>query len=172
MRKTTLVTLLAAALVVAVPGVADARPPSSSAPLTQSKPQAEPPHRHETLIEVSVLHATRDKKGKDSRIGEMPELNDAPFSSYDSYELLARNKLTLVKGGRRKLPLPNGRLLEARLEDVLPDTSVRLFASINRPGAADFLPLLEVRARRGQSFIVAGQSYKRGILVLVFKVLR
>ena len=39
------------------------------------------------------------------------------------------------------------------------------------PKAAE-LPLLEVKARPGQKFIVAGQSYKRGILVLVFKVLR
>jgi hypothetical protein len=32
--------------------------------------------------------------------------------------------------------------------------------------------VLEVKARPGQAFIVAGQSYKRGILVLVIKLLR
>lgn len=163
-----MVMLLGAAVVGVLPGIAAAKPPTRRAELAQ----AETPQKQETLIEVSVLHATREKRGKDPRIGDMPELNEAPFSTYDSYDLLSRNKLALVKGGKRKLPLPNGRLLEARLEDVLPDASLRLIASINRPGGSDFLPLLEVKARRGQSFIVAGQSYKRGILLLVFKVLR
>jgi hypothetical protein len=70
------------------------------------------------------------------------------------------------------LSLPNGRLLEVRQDAVLADGSSRLVASINRPDGKDFLPLLEVKARPGQSFIVAGQSYKRGVLILVFKVLR
>jgi hypothetical protein len=63
-------------------------------------------------------------------------------------------------------------VLETRLEEILADGSSRLVASINRPGGKDFLPMLEVKARPGQSFIVAGQSYKRGILVLVIKVVR
>ena len=58
------------------------------------------------------------------------------------------------------------------MEDILADGNSRLVASINRPDTKDFLPLLEVKARPGQAFIVAGQSYKRGILVLVFKVVR
>jgi hypothetical protein len=86
--------------------------------------------------------------------------------------MLSRSQLRLSRGGKRQLKLPNGRLLEARLEDILADGSSRLVASINRPDANDFLPLLEVKARPGQAFIVAGQSYKRGILVLVFKVVR
>ncbi len=130
------------------------------------------PNQQQTLIEVSVLHATRDHKGRDPRIGEMPELEEAPFSGYDSYELLSRRQLALVKGGKQKLQLPNGRQLETRLEDVLPGPSIRLVASISRPGVAAFLPFLEVKARPGQSFIVAGQNYRRGVLVLVFKVLR
>jgi hypothetical protein len=32
--------------------------------------------------------------------------------------------------------------------------------------------LLEVKAHVGQAFIVAGQSYKKGILVLVIRVVR
>src|SRR6185369_1375598 len=101
-----------------------------------------------------------------------PELREGPFANYASYALLSRVTLPLSRGGKRQLTLPNGRLFEARLEDILPDGSSRLVASINRPGGKDFLPLLEVKAKPGQSFIVAGQSYKRGILVLVIKVLR
>jgi hypothetical protein len=50
--------------------------------------------------------------------------------------------------------------------------AVRLLASINEPGGADFLPLLEVKAEMDQRFIVAGQRHKSGILVLVIRVTR
>jgi hypothetical protein len=144
---------------------ATARSLAQAAPKPAGKPA-------ETLLEVSVLHGTRASKESDPRIGDLPELREGPFAAYTSYQLLARSELPLTKGGKRELALPNGRRLEARLEDHLPDGSLRLVASINRPDAKDFLPLLEVKARPGQKFIVAGQSYKRGILVLVFKVLR
>lgn len=136
------------------------------------KPAESTPEKLETVVEVSVLHGTHERRDADPRIGNMPELSQGPFAKYASYQLLSRSQLKLSRGGKRQLKLPNGRLLQARLEDILPDGSSRLVASINRPDATDFLPLLEVKARPGQAFIVAGQSYRRGILVLVFKVLR
>ncbi len=120
--------------------------------------------------EILVLHATNDKKGIDPRIGDMPELKAPPFSSYDSYALLDKARLPLVKSAPKQLKLPNGRILETKLLEVLPNDSVRISASINQPEGGDFLPLLEVKAKIGQSFIVAGQSYKNGILVLVIRV--
>ena len=119
-----------------------------------------------------MLHGTHEARENDPRIGNMPELREGPFAKFASYQLLSRNELALTRGGKRQLKLPNGRRLEVRLEERLADGSSRLVASINRPQATDFLPLLEVKAKPGQSFMVAGQSYKRGILVLVFKVLR
>jgi hypothetical protein len=154
MRRKFLALALAATFVAATPALADAS------------------SKLETIIEVSVLHGSNEQKGTDPRIGAMPELAHPPFSKYSSYRLLSRSQLPLGRGGKRQLKLPNGRLLEAELRELLPDGSSRLVASINRPGASDFLPLLEVKARPGQSFIVAGQNYRRGILVLVFKVLR
>ena len=56
--------------------------------------------------------------------------------------------------------------------EVLPNDSLRISASINQPEGGEFLPLLEVKAKVGQSFIVAGQSYKNGILVLVIRVVK
>jgi hypothetical protein len=120
--------------------------------------------------EVLVLHATNSKKGIDARIGAMPELGKPPFSSYDSYELLERSKLPLDKQSPKTLKLPNGRVLETRLLEILSQDLVRLSASINQPGGKEFLPLLEVKAKVGQAFIVAGQRYKQGILVLVIRV--
>jgi hypothetical protein len=168
MRRLLLRAALGAASLFALSSVASAKP---KAPLA-AKPLADSPAKQEILVELSVLHGTHDKRQHDARIGPMPELREGPFAKYDSYELLSRATLALSRGGKRQLTLPNGRLLETRLEDILPDGSSRLVASIHRPDAKDFLPLLEVKARAGQSFIVAGQSYKRGILVLVFKLLK
>jgi hypothetical protein len=130
------------------------------------------PAAEKYFAEILVLHATNDKKGIDRRIGDMPELTKPPFSSYDSYALVDRVKLPLAKGVPKTLVLPNRRVLETKLVDILGNDAVRLSASINQPGGKEFLPLLEVKARLGQPFIVAGQSYKNGILVLVIRVVR
>jgi len=127
--------------------------------------------------EVLVLHATNGDKGIDPRIGKMPQLGQPPFSSYKSYELLKKVKLPLKKEDPnnkedpKPYELPNGRFLKTKLLEVLPEDTVKISASINQPGGKTFLPLLEVKAKLHQSFIVAGQSYKDGILVLVIRVL-
>jgi len=131
-----------------------------------------PPAAAEFNAEILVLHATNGDKGIDPRIGDMPELKKPPFSSYKSYELLKKIKHPLAKDTPRTLDLPNGRVLQTKLLEHLPDDNVRFTASINQPGGKTFLPLLEVKAKHGQAFIVAGQSYKGGILVLVIRVLK
>jgi hypothetical protein len=123
-------------------------------------------------VELMVLHASNSKKGIDKRIGNMPELEKPPFSSYDSYELLATQNLDLKKGEPKTYRLPNGRILKTDLNERLANEQFRISASINQPKGKAFLPLLEVRAKLGQSFIVAGQTYKSGILVLVLKVVK
>ncbi|HVY26829.1 MAG TPA: hypothetical protein VHB79_09765 [Polyangiaceae bacterium] len=173
MRRLLLAAALGASPLFVLGGAAHAKPRAASAALAAPvKPQADAPDKLETVVEVSVLHGTHEPREKDARSVDMAELREGPFAQYASYQLLSRTQLTLSRGGKRQLKLPNGRLLEARLEDKLSDGSSRLVASINRPDAKDFLPLLEVKASPGQAFIVAGQSYKHGILVLVFKVVR
>jgi hypothetical protein len=173
MRQLLLALALGASCQLAWSGSARATPKGAHAlSSVAAKPLADAPDKLETVLEVSVLHGTHERRNVDARIGNMPELSQGPFAKYASYQLLSRSQWRLSRAGKRQLKLPNGRLLEARLEDILPDGSSRLVASINRPDANDFLPLLEVKARPGQAFIVAGQSYKRGILVLVFKVVR
>jgi hypothetical protein len=157
---------LLSSLLISAPVLADDNAP---------KPPAPPKAEQEVApysAEVSVLHATNSDKGIDPRIGDMPELKKPPFSSYKSYELLQKVKLPLKKDAPKTLELPNKRVLQAKLIDMLPDDVVRISASINQPGGKTFLPLLEVKAKVGQAFIVAGQSYKGGILVLVIRVLK
>jgi hypothetical protein len=151
--------------------------PAASAPGAGSAapaPSAKKPAVEQPLVaEVLILHATNEKKGIESRIGDLPELKKPPFSNYDSYTQLAdRARLPLKKDAPQNLKLPNGRTLQVRLVEELGPDSVKLSASINRPNGKDFLPLLEVKAHAGQAFIVAGQSHKKGILVLVIRVVK
>jgi hypothetical protein len=148
------------------PAAASSNAPTKVAPSPSSKPATEDGFAAEVLI----LHATNDKRGIDARIGKLPELGKAPFSTYDSYQLVDRARLPLKKDDPQNLKLPNGRTFQVRLLEVAQKDAVRLSASINRPNGKEFLPLLEVKAHVGQAFIVAGQSYKKGILVLVIRV--
>ena len=136
---------------------------------------AAPPKAEATAgyaAEVLVLHATNSKKGIDPRIGGVPELKNPPFSAYDSYELVDKTRLPLVKGAPRTMPLPNGRVLETLLIEELPKDFVRLKATIKQPGGREDLLLGGVKAKLGKQFILAGQSYKAGILVLVVRIVR
>jgi hypothetical protein len=187
MKRQLVALATAMAFSVAGPGGlwAEEKPPSESknkpAPKTPTKDESKKPgdgnatkapERAEYAAEVMVLHATNSKKGIDERIGEMPELRQPPFSSYDSYQLLNKARLPLAKGKPRTFLLPNRRVLRTELIDILPEDYLRISASINQPNGKDFLPLLEVKAKLLQPFIVAGQSYKKGILVLVIRVVK
>jgi hypothetical protein len=142
--------------------------PSDKDKSKDKKPAAEA----QFSVDVMVLHATNKKKGIDPRIGKMPELGKPPFSSYDSYELLSKSRVALDKNDKNTR-LPNGRVLRTKLVEIAPDKEhIKLSASINQTSGRTFLPLLEVKAKVGQSFIVAGQSYKGGILVLHIRVVK
>jgi len=126
--------------------------------------------------EVIVLHATNDGSGIDPKIGKMAELGKPPFSSYNSYKLLDRSKMSIDKASPTKIKLPNDGVLMVSLKDVISpkkkDEQKRyvIGASIQKPGGNSFLPLLEVNAKAGETFFVAGQNHKGGILVIGIKV--
>ncbi len=126
--------------------------------------------------EVIILHATNDGSGIDQKIGKMPALSQPPFSSYNSYKLLERVTLPLAKGKSSTTKLPTGRELMVALKDVVEakrkDEQKRFVvtASIQKPDGNSFLPLLEVSAKAGEPFFVAGQNYKGGTLVIGIRV--
>lgn len=122
--------------------------------------------------EVLVLHATNTGRGIDARIGRMPELGKPPFSAYSTYTLLERARLPLLIKTAKQLALPNGTVLETELRERVSADEVRISAAVTRPKGREVLPLLEVKARIGQRFVVAGQSHKQGILVLVIRPVR
>jgi len=168
-RRALLVSLLLAVPAQAAPG--GPLPLGSGAP-PKDKDKAKPADTGAFFADVMVLHATNSKKGVDSRIGSMPELAKPPFSSYDSYELVERKRLPLEQKAPSSLTLPNGRLLRTQLLQIISKDTLKLSASINQPNGKEFLPLLEVKAKLDQAFIVAGQSHKQGMLVLVIRAVR
>jgi hypothetical protein len=142
----------------------DARPPAQAAATAVN-------------MEVIVLHATNDGTGIDAKIGKIPELSKPPFSSYNSYKLLDRPKISVEKGKQQTVKLPNGRDMAVALKDIIAPkkkddvTRYVVSTSIQKPGGNTFLPLLEVNAKAGEWFFVAGQTYKGGILVIGVKVI-
>jgi hypothetical protein len=130
----------------------------------------------EVAVEIVILHATNDGSGIDPKIGKMPALGQPPFSSYNSYKLLDRVKLPLTKGKSSTTKLPTGRDLMVALKDIIEPTKkgeprrYLVTASIQKPDGNTFLPLLEVNAKPGEPFFVAGQTYKGGTVVIGIKV--
>lgn len=136
---------------------------------------------------IMVLHATNGGGGIDPRLRHLSQLTKPPFSSYDTYRLLNSHDRVLAAQQSDTTQLPNGRTLRTELKEVLPNDRYQVAASISRPsGKGDkekkdgkegksgdedrFLPLLQVTAKRGEPFFVAGQSYRGGILVIGIQV--
>jgi hypothetical protein len=159
-------------LLLAAPARAFAANPAPSGSGAPDKAKEKAPEPSAFFADVMVLHATNSKKGVDSRIGNMPELAKPPFSSYDSYELVEHKRLPLEQKAPSSLSLPNGRVLRTQLLQIISKDTLKFSASINQPNGKEFLPLLEVRAKLDQAFIVAGQNHKQGMLVLVIRVVR
>ena len=129
---------------------------------------AQPPQR--ATIEVMVLHATQ-APGPGSigpGIGNMPQLQQPPFSAWNTYRLLAKQSLVLQRGAPLPYPLPNGRVLQVTLEDIAPGPRFKIAAAINQPGGNSYLKLLEVTAPPNQTFFVAGQQFQGGVIIIGF----
>lgn len=161
------VALAAFAPIVGAAQVAGAQEPSPSPPASQAA---------SVSAELTVMHATNDGAGIDPKIGKMPELGKPPFSAYNSYKLLDRVRVNLAKGAPSSHTLPNQSALNVVLKEVVeqkkkgdPKRYV-VTASIKKAGGNTLLPLLEVNAKSGETFFVAGQSYKGGVLVIGIKV--
>ena len=154
----------------------------SLAPIPSIALAEQPTPKAAATVEASVgtdfivLHGMNDGTGIDAKIGKMPELSKPPFSAYNSYKLIGRETQASTKSTPSTLKLPNGGVLKVTLKDVLEpkkkgeSKKYVMSASIQKPGGNTFLPMLEVNAKAGETFFVAGQTYKGGILVIAIKV--
>jgi hypothetical protein len=116
--------------------------------------------------EVFVILAS-EKAGKIAPdLAKIKALRQPPFSSFRTMEVLQKSKVELKKGQPVTVTLPNGRRLMLKLQQQMPDGRSKVQLSINRPNKKDYLPLLEVIAKQGEPFFVAGQKYQGGTLVI------
>jgi hypothetical protein len=118
--------------------------------------------------EVMVLLATMvpGPGSIDSAIGKMPQLEKPPFSVFNTYRLLDRRIIPIELGKMGPYPLPNGRVLQVTFANPTQDKRFHIQVAINQPGGNAYLKLLEVTAGPNETFFVAGQPYKDGVLVL------
>jgi len=124
----------------------------------------------QATLEVLVLHATTQPGpgSIDPSIGNMPQLRRPPFSAFNTYKLLARQSLVLAKGVPTQYALVNGRVLQITLTNVLPGPRYEIAAAINQPGGGAYINLLRLTTPPNDTFFVAGQQYRGGVIVIGF----
>ncbi|MBM4373598.1 MAG: hypothetical protein FJ095_00825 [Deltaproteobacteria bacterium] len=126
----------------------------------------------EATVELVVAHGKNDGKGIDPRLAKHKELQSPPFSSYNSYALLEETTRPLAQNKPVALQLPDGGELRVVLDDFegkgeRPGRFV-LKAIVKKPGGDE--STVQVKAKPGAIFFVAGQKHDKGILVLGIKV--
>ena len=120
--------------------------------------------------EVLVVLASDQAGEVDPELAAIPALKKPPFSAFKSMKVLTRTDIKLKQGQPFTVSLPNGRHLMLTLTERLEDGRSKVQLSINKPNKKDYLPLLEVKAKAGEPFFVAGQSYEGGTLVIGVRV--
>ncbi len=120
--------------------------------------------------EVLVVLASEQAGEVDSELAKIPALKKPPFSAFKSMKVLTRTDIKLKQDQPFEVSLPNGRHLRLTLTERLPDGRSKVQLSINKPNQKDYLPLLEVKAKAGEPFFVAGQQYEGGTLVIGVRV--
>lgn len=152
------------------------RPLGGGATSASASSSASAPAPAALNADVLVMHATNRGGGIDPRVKHLSaQLTKPPFSAYDTYKLLIDKRLPTPLGGGGELALPDGRTLRVTykgLADSRSEPRYKVVATISDPKGKDFLPLLEVAAKLGEPFFVAGQSFDKGILVLAIKMTR
>jgi hypothetical protein len=120
--------------------------------------------------EVLVLLASEGEGAIDPSLNHLRALKHPPFNAFKSIKILSRSALQLEIDKPVELDLPNGRKIHLTLLERQADGRQRVQVSINRPHEKDYLPLLQVIARSGEHFFVAGQKFEGGTLVIGVRV--
>jgi len=115
--------------------------------------------------EVLVVLAKEAAGPVDPKLKPIAALQKPPFNTFGAMELLTTTAITLTEATPATVELPNGRSLQIKLVERMPDGRHKVSVSINRPDKQDYLPLLTVIAS-GEPFFVAGQKHAGGTLVI------
>jgi len=119
--------------------------------------------------EVTVILAKETEGEFDPKLKQLPALQKPPFNAFKAMQVLSTTQVELGDDTLATVQLPNGRSLQLKLVERMPDGRHKVQVSINRAGKQDYLPLLTVIAS-GEPFFVAGQSHDGGTLVIGVRV--
>jgi len=139
--------------------------PAAMADAPPAPPPKPAPAAFVVNAEVVVLHATT-VVGPGSVPPGMPQLTKPPFSVFNTYRVLDKKIIPLQIGNTGPFTLPNTRVLQVTFVNQTPDKRFHIRVAINQPEGNAYLKLLEVTAGPNETFFVAGQPYKGGVLVL------
>lgn len=160
---------MSATLGLALGGVTVARAQEEPGPTARGGSAAAQPAEG-VRAEVFVVLATEAEGTIDPALAEMPALRQPPFNGFHSMSVLSRTTTHLASERPIDVTLPNGRHLRVELERLTADGRYRVRVSINTPGRADYLPLLQIVASPGDPFFVAGQNWQGGTLVIGVRI--
>jgi hypothetical protein len=156
---------LGAALLLSIFVSAAERPSFALEPVDLPAPAPlQDPAVQAAAAEVLVLYANNSGKGIDPDIGDVPELKEPPFSSYNTYELIEKKSFDLAKDVPAEQGLPNQDKLALTFLGV-DKKKLHLTALITKPDGEKFVST-EWRVKGDKLFFIAGRQYKDGILVL------
>jgi hypothetical protein len=119
--------------------------------------------------EVIVVLAKEEAGTIDKQLESVKALKKPPFNGFKSMKVLATHGVKLTDNGDATVSLPNGRTLQLKLLERMPDGRHKVQVAINKKGKKDYLPLLTVIAS-DEPFFVAGQKFEGGTLVIGVRV--
>lgn len=163
MKSLFAVATLGACLALCGPSTADEKVPQPG----------QPARKIEVSADIVIARGSNAGKGIDPKLAKYKELKSPPFSSYDSYELLDEATRPLEREKVASMKLPDGGELKLVLDGVeekggKPMRFVIKATIVKKPGGEE--SIVQVKAKPGAMFFVAGQKFENGILVLGIKL--
>jgi hypothetical protein len=160
MRPVHLLPLLGLLLGVSPATAQERRPQSAPAPAPASPP-ARPPAAGKVAVQIAVVHATDAEAGIDPRLNALA--SSFRYFKWKGYRLLSSQDAAVAEGEDHSFAIAGERRLKVTL---ISRDDARARVRVEMSGADGKLLDTTVSINRGGTFIVAGPSYKDGILML------
>jgi hypothetical protein len=136
-------------------------------------PKVEPKAEPGPVARCTIRSIIAEEKGGgiDKRLAFLRrEFGKPPFSAYHTLKLLDARDLVIPQGGRQRVNLPNGKILQLTFKERLLGRKdrlrLRMHLSITPPNERRFLPGTLFTIVNKGTLLVAGDRYKDGTLAV------
>jgi hypothetical protein len=163
-RRPSKATLLAALLALAAGSLVLAIPLDSfGQPPPPPPPGAVPVRTVKAEVMVLLASQVEGRGSIDPAIGNLPQLREPPYSSFNSYHLLDRRTMSLQTGRVSAYTMPHGRLLELTLEPS-PTPAYLVQVGITHPNGNGMRHLVTMEMKTNKWYFMAGQHWNGGTI--------